>query len=298
MGARRGRLAVALDLLTDALAMVGQHGVYCQSARMPGQAGDGHRHRPRADRRREGAAAERDRARTTGMNHDALAPIGVIAHYNLLERLDPAGSGELYRARDTKHGRTVAVRAAARRLHVAIPHRSIDERPRRSGAVASERHHRVRRRRARRPRLPRLRVPEGPVAALRDGRTTDERPPRCRDGDPDGGRRRRGARGRFRARRSEPRLRSSITAKGNAKIPAFDLAVQGGLEYADGQARLHDYDSPEEARGAGGRRPVRHLLGRRDSLRDADDAAADASRRVGAERVESARVEGARRHRA
>jgi hypothetical protein len=37
MGEARGRLAVALDLLTDALAMVGQHGVYCQSARRPGQ---------------------------------------------------------------------------------------------------------------------------------------------------------------------------------------------------------------------------------------------------------------------
>ena len=28
MGRDRGRLAVAMDLLTDALAMVGQHGVY------------------------------------------------------------------------------------------------------------------------------------------------------------------------------------------------------------------------------------------------------------------------------
>jgi len=37
MGRARGRLAVALDLLTDALAMVGQHGVYCQSARTPGK---------------------------------------------------------------------------------------------------------------------------------------------------------------------------------------------------------------------------------------------------------------------
>lgn len=37
MGRSRGRLAVALDLLTDALAMVGQHGIYCQSARMPGK---------------------------------------------------------------------------------------------------------------------------------------------------------------------------------------------------------------------------------------------------------------------
>ena len=37
MGEARGRLAVALDLLTDALAMVGQHGVYCQSMRVPGK---------------------------------------------------------------------------------------------------------------------------------------------------------------------------------------------------------------------------------------------------------------------
>jgi hypothetical protein len=28
---------VALDLLTDALALIGQHGVYCQSSRMPGK---------------------------------------------------------------------------------------------------------------------------------------------------------------------------------------------------------------------------------------------------------------------
>jgi hypothetical protein len=37
MGVPRGRLAVALDVLTDALVLVGQHGVYCQSARQPGK---------------------------------------------------------------------------------------------------------------------------------------------------------------------------------------------------------------------------------------------------------------------
>ena len=37
MGSMRGRLAVALDLLTDSLALVGQHGVYCRSDRFPGQ---------------------------------------------------------------------------------------------------------------------------------------------------------------------------------------------------------------------------------------------------------------------
>jgi hypothetical protein len=37
MGPHRGRLAVTLDLLTDALVLVGQHGVYCQSARQAGK---------------------------------------------------------------------------------------------------------------------------------------------------------------------------------------------------------------------------------------------------------------------
>jgi hypothetical protein len=37
MGPARGRLAVTLDLLTDAMALVGQHGVYCQSARQAGK---------------------------------------------------------------------------------------------------------------------------------------------------------------------------------------------------------------------------------------------------------------------
>jgi hypothetical protein len=37
MGSERGRLALSLDLLTDALVLVGQHGVYCQSARQPGK---------------------------------------------------------------------------------------------------------------------------------------------------------------------------------------------------------------------------------------------------------------------
>jgi hypothetical protein len=37
MGPARGRLAVALDLITDSLALVGQHGVYCHSERHPGK---------------------------------------------------------------------------------------------------------------------------------------------------------------------------------------------------------------------------------------------------------------------
>ncbi len=37
MGVSRGRLAVTLDSITDAMALVGQHGVYCQSQRWPGK---------------------------------------------------------------------------------------------------------------------------------------------------------------------------------------------------------------------------------------------------------------------
>jgi hypothetical protein len=35
MGKARGRLAVSLDRLTDALILVGQHGIYCTSSRNP-----------------------------------------------------------------------------------------------------------------------------------------------------------------------------------------------------------------------------------------------------------------------
>ena len=35
MGEARGRLAASMDCLTDALIMVGQHGVYCTSNRNP-----------------------------------------------------------------------------------------------------------------------------------------------------------------------------------------------------------------------------------------------------------------------
>jgi hypothetical protein len=35
MGRHRGRLAVSLDRLTQALVLVGQHAVYCRSTRYP-----------------------------------------------------------------------------------------------------------------------------------------------------------------------------------------------------------------------------------------------------------------------
>ena len=37
MGVPRGRLAVTLDTITDAMSLVGQHGIYCQSQRQAGK---------------------------------------------------------------------------------------------------------------------------------------------------------------------------------------------------------------------------------------------------------------------
>jgi len=37
MGTQRGRLAVTLDLVTEAMVLVGQHSVYCRSTRQPEQ---------------------------------------------------------------------------------------------------------------------------------------------------------------------------------------------------------------------------------------------------------------------
>ncbi|HEX5236065.1 MAG TPA: hypothetical protein VFW25_12120 [Silvibacterium sp.] len=37
LGPERGKLAVTLDMLTDALILIGQHGVYCISQRSPSQ---------------------------------------------------------------------------------------------------------------------------------------------------------------------------------------------------------------------------------------------------------------------
>ena len=181
---------------------------------------------------------------------NALAPIGVIAHYNLLERLDPAGPGELYRARDTRHGRTVAIRW--------LPADYTDAGM--SGAALVERA---------RSLIP---FSHPNVTTIFDAGTQDGRaylvfeflkgqslraemggrPVNVRravelavqiaDAIADAH-----AAGYVHGGLSPDSI--VITAKGHAKIPAFELASRGGFEPGADDARLRDYDSPEEARG-------------------------------------------------
>jgi eukaryotic-like serine/threonine-protein kinase len=178
------------------------------------------------------------------------SPIGVIAHYNLLERLEPAGPGELYRARDTRHGRTVTIRWLSARFEAeGLSPEVIVERAR---GLASLSHPNV------------ITVFD---AGEQDGRAylvfeflkgqslraeMAGRPVNVRravelaiqvaDAVADAH-----AAGYVHGGLSPDSI--VITAKGHAKIPAFVLASRGGFEPGDGRPRLRDYDSPEEARG-------------------------------------------------
>ena len=184
------------------------------------------------------------------MTADALAPIGVIAHYNLLEAIDSSGVGDLFRARDTRHGRTVALRllpadfTADRAQFVqatqgaqvlshpnAITVFDVGEHEGRvyivfeflkGRSLRSEMAGRAMN--VRRAVEMAIQIADAVAEAHAAG---------------------------FMHRGLSPDS-IVITAKGNAKIPAYDLAVQGPLEQAAGQARLPDYDSPEEARGEPG----------------------------------------------
>lgn len=182
------------------------------------------------------------------MTSSVPGPIAVISHYNLLERLDPAGPGELFRARDTKKGRTVVVRVLpqgyvdeahreafierARGL-VALSHPNITtvfdlgEHERQVFIVfeflrgQSLRHEmggrplNVRRAMDLAIQMADALADAHAVGYVHGGLSPDS---------------------------------VVITAKGHAKIPAFALASRHGFA-APGEETLHDYDSPEEARG-------------------------------------------------
>lgn len=178
------------------------------------------------------------------MNAPAPAPIGVIAHYNLLERLDPAGPGELYRARDTRHGRTVAVRLLP--ADFTVDRQRLIEGARGLSALSH-------------PNTTALfdigehdscvylafEFQKGQsLRAEAAGRQMNVRRAveiaiQIADAVADAH-----SRGFGHGGLSPDSV--VISAKGRAKIPAFELASQSGF---DRDGRLIDYDSPEEARG-------------------------------------------------
>jgi serine/threonine-protein kinase len=184
------------------------------------------------------------------MSTPAPAPIGAVAHYTLLERLDPAGPGDLYRARDTRLGRTVAIRilpadfggdTAARaellekaRTLIAMSHPNIttlfdagEHDGRLFLAFEFLKGQSLRAEMAGRPMNVRRAVE---LAIQVADAVADAHAAAFVHGglSPDS---------------------IVITAKGHAKIPAFELASRGGFESEAGATKLRDYDSPEEARG-------------------------------------------------
>lgn len=175
------------------------------------------------------------------------APIGVVAHYNLLEQLEPSGPGDLYRARDTKAGRTVTVRLLpadftpdpaalinqARGL-TALSHPNVttlfdvgEHEGRVYFAFEFQKGQSLRAESAGRAMNVRRAVE---IAIQIADAVADAH-----------------AAGFVHGGLSPESI--VISAKGRAKIPAFELAAQGGFEHDGREARLHDYESPEEANG-------------------------------------------------
>lgn len=177
-------------------------------------------------------------------------PIGVVSHYNLLERLEPAGPGDLFRARDTRLGRTVAVRllpadyakdAGARdaffdkaQTLIALSHPNVttlfdagEHEGRLFLAFEFLKGQSLRAEMAGRPMNVRRAVE---LAVQVADAIADAH-----------------AAGFVHGGLSPDTI--VITAKGHAKIPAFELAARGGFEPGTGEIRLRDYDAPEEARG-------------------------------------------------
>jgi eukaryotic-like serine/threonine-protein kinase len=175
------------------------------------------------------------------------APIGVVAHYNLLEQLEPSGPGDLYRARDTKAGRTVAVRLLPADF-TPDPAALINQ----ARGLTTLSHPNV-------TTLFDVGEHEGRVyfafefqkgqslRAEAAGRAMNVRRAveiaiQIADAVADAH-----AAGFVHGGLSPESI--VISAKGRAKIPAFELAAQGGFEHDGREARLHDYEAPEEANG-------------------------------------------------
>jgi serine/threonine protein kinase len=184
------------------------------------------------------------------MDNAAAAPLGAVAHYNLLEKLEPAGPGELYRARDTHRGRTVTVRLLPPDFAADATERAtLLERARTIGSMshpnvttifdAGEHEGRL--------YLVFEFLKGQSLRAEMAGRSMNvghavELAIQVADAIADAH-----AAGYIHGGLSPDSV--VITAKGHAKIPAFELATRGGFDQSADGSHLRDYDSPEEARG-------------------------------------------------
>jgi serine/threonine protein kinase len=184
------------------------------------------------------------------MSTTVPGPIAVIAHYNLLERLEPAGPGELFRARDTKAGRTVAVRLLPQGYTTAAGRDEFIEKARGLAALSHPNVTTVFDVGEHEGRIylvfeflkgQSLRSEMGgrPINVRRAMELAISMADAVADAH---------ACGYVHGGLSPESV--VITAKGHAKIPAFALASRDGFAPATDatDARLHDYDSPEEAR--------------------------------------------------
>ena len=182
------------------------------------------------------------------MTSPVPGPLAVIGQYNLVERLEPAGPGELFRARDTNHGRTVAVRVLPRDYTTADDGPEFIEKARGLAALS---HPNV-------TTVFDVGEHDGCIylvfeflkgQSLRSemgGRAINVRRAidlavQMADAVADAH-----ACGYVHGGLSPESV--VITAKGHAKIPAFALASRDGFASST-DGRLHDYDAPEEARG-------------------------------------------------
>ena len=174
-------------------------------------------------------------------------PIGVVGHYNLLESLEPSGPGDLFRARDTKAGRTVTLRwlpadftpGAAARAELIAQAKSMTSLSHPNVITlfdAGEHEGRVflafeflqgqsLRKEIAGQHLSLRRVVETSVQ-IADAMAAAH------------------ATGLVHGGLSPESV--SVTARGHAKVPAFWLAAHTGFTDSN---RLHDYDSPEEMQG-------------------------------------------------
>jgi eukaryotic-like serine/threonine-protein kinase len=184
------------------------------------------------------------------MNDSTPAPVGAIAHYTLLERMEPAGPGDLYRARDTRLGRTVAVRVLPHAFapDAAAVRRVLEQ----ARALQSVSHPNI-------TTVFDVGMHEGRVylvfeflkgqslRAEMGGRAMNVRRAvelaiQIADAVAEAH-----AAGFVHGGLSPESI--VVTAKGHAKLPASELAAHGGFEEAADGPRLRDYISPEEAQG-------------------------------------------------